>query len=539
MKIYLAQDTPIVGGLEYNYQSICQHYNKSLELGCDVCVLPELFLCGYTPSDLLLKHSFINKITRYIDKLSNITTQTVLLLPTPYLINGKVYNAVLGLQNGSVIGISLKKNLPNYGVFDEKRYFSSGDPSIISINGVKVGVVICEDLWTPEIVSNLKHDGAEVIISINASPFEIGKLSRRLDVVQSRWKESQLPILYCNQALGLDGVVYDGSTFAYDGEVKVAMKPFEGSSIIIDFHEKQFSKSTIHSYTEIDMVYGAIVFGLREYFERTGFKSCVIGLSGGIDSALVAAIASDALGPENVLVVMMPSKFTSKSSVDDAAEFLKRNPKILSKTISIEEILDASVKSISDLSQIAYENLQARIRGNILMSISNTEDRLLLTTGNKSEIATGYSTLYGDMCGAFNPIKDVYKTNVIDLSNWRNKNLPQSIKISNDSLNVIPEKIILKEPTAELRENQKDTDALPRYEILDKILHMYIEENLDEEDIINAGFECDVVKKVIKLVNLSEYKRWQAAPGVKITNQSFIKDRRYPISISYDKNSSI
>lgn len=533
MKIYIAQDTPKIGDLEYNYQLICKHYNKSIELECDVCIFPELFLCGYIPSDLLLKPSFIDKITEYIEKLSNISSNAALLLPTPYVIDEKLYNAVLGLQNSEIIGVSLKANLPNYGVFDEKRYFSSGTPSIISINDVKVGVVICEDLWSPNVLNHMKNNGAEIIISPNASPFEIGKVSKRLEIVKARWEESRLPILYCNQVLGLDGVIYDGSSFGYDGQIKFSMKPFEVDFITTYCHDKQFHSSAIYFYPEIDMVYGAIVLGVREYFKSTGFNSCIIGLSGGIDSALVAAIASDALGPENVLTVMMPSKFTSKSSFDDAAEFLKRSPKILSRTISIEGILDASVNAISELSQIAYENLQARIRGNILMSISNTENRLLLTTGNKSEIATGYCTLYGDMCGAFNPIKDLYKTKVIDICNWRNKNLPLSVNVLNDSLNVIPEKIISKEPTAELRDNQKDSDALPSYDILDKILYMYIEDNLNEDHIIRAGFEASIVKKVVNLVNISEYKRWQAAPGVKVTSNSFIKDRRYPISISY------
>lgn len=534
MKIYLAQDTPKIGDLEYNYQLIYKHYNKSIELGCDACILPELFLCGYIPSDLLLKQSFIDKITKYIEKLSNISSNTVLLLPTPYVIDKKLYNAVLALQNSEIIGMSLKQNLPNYGIFDEKRYFSSGISSIISINDVKVGVVICEDLWSPNVINQMKNDGAEMIVSTNASPFEIGKVSKRLEIIKSRWEESRLPILYCNQVLGLDGVIYDGSSFAYDGQIKFAMKPFQAGFTTIDFDGNQFSSSEVYSYTEIDMVYGAIVLGVREYFKSTGFNSCVIGLSGGIDSALVAAIASDALGSENVLTVMMPSKFTSKSSFDDAAEFLKRSPKILSRTISIEGMLDASVNAISELSQTAYENLQARIRGNILMSISNTENRLLLTTGNKSEIATGYCTLYGDMCGAFNPIKDLYKTKVIDICNWRNKNLPLSIDVFNGLLDVIPETIISKDPTAELRDNQKDSDALPSYDVLDKILYMYIECDLNEDDIIKVGFEANVVKKVINLVNISEYKRWQSAPGVKVTNQSFIKDRRYPISISYN-----
>jgi len=530
MRIYLAQSKPVIGDLEHNYRLISQHYEHGLKLECGFCVLPELFLSGYTPADLLLKPSFIEEVTSYVNKLALSSKETVLLLPTPWQEDGKLYNAVLALQNGNIIGKTYKHDLPNYGIFDEKRYFTSGEPTIIEAHGMKVGVPICEDVWHDSVMMGLKRAGAELFIVPNASPFEIGKFSRRADVIKQRWQEVKSPIIYCNQVLGLDGIIYDGRSFGFDGEMKFALPSFAEAAQVVEIENGGINPANINNYSEMDLIYGAMVLGLRDYMQHNGFKSVILGLSGGVDSALVAAIAADSLGAENVTAVMLPSPFTSANSFDDAHALLRLLPKTHSKTINISAMLEAAIGSMEKLSPVAYENLQARIRAVMLMSIANTDNSLLLTTGNKSEMATGYCTIYGDMCGAFNPIKDLYKTQVWDICRWRNENIPSAVDVYNPVAPVIPEQIITKAPTAELRHDQKDSDSLPEYSLLDEILQLYLEHDLSAKEIIASGFDADAVNKVVKLIRMSEHKRWQAAPGVKINKRSFIKERRYPIS---------
>ena len=524
----------MIAALADNCKKIIRIYQNSINNNCHFCLLPELFLCGYTPLDLLYRNSFLEEIMDMVNEIVIKTKDTVLLLPTPWVEDGKLYNAVIAIQNGNIIGKTYKHDLPNYGVFDEKRYFTSGTPNMIEAHGYKIGIPICEDIWQQEVCQQLLNQGVQILLVPNASPYEVGKQHRRLQIVDSIWKETKLPIIYCNQVLAHDGIVYDGGSFGYDGELKFKMPSFNEHSQVIEIIGNSIIRADICSADENELIYGAMVLGLQDYVLHNGFSRVLIGLSGGVDSALVTAIAADSLGIENVIVALLPSKHTSKRSHDDVALLLKNFPNIACKQIDISHILEVAMQSMPNLSQLAYENLQARIRGMILMSIANTENCLLLTTGNKSEIATGYCTIYGDMSGAFNPIKDLYKTQVWDICKWRNSSIPSAVKICNQFKPVIPESIITRPPTAELRDNQKDTDSLPEYQILDQILYRYIEENQGIKEIIRDGFDHELVAKTINLIKISEHKRWQAAPGVKINKNSFGKERRYPITNMYN-----
>lgn len=535
LKIAVGQISPRVGALEENFQKIRDLYikysaNNTIQKA-DILILPELATCGYLAQDLLLKPAFISDIHKNIEKLVDLTNSTTLLLPTPYLLENKLYNAVLAIRNGQIIGRNFKQQLPNYGIFDEKRYFTSGKPQIIEIDGLKIGVPICEDIWHKEPIEELKSQGAKLLIVPNSSPFERNKHARRIEVVQQRFEETKIPLLYCNQMLGHDGIIFDGKSFCYDGKYKQFAPAFKNSDTIIEFTGNQFQAENIESIpSEIAEIYEAMKLGVRDYVIQNGFQKVILGISGGIDSAIVACICADSLGAENVKGYMLPSKFSSEHSKKDAIS-LAKNLAIDIEEISISStveqlIADTYIKSSDkkfdwQQADITIQNIQSRIRGCILMAKSNSDNALLITTGNKSEYATGYATLYGDMNGAFNPIKDVYKTEIYALANYRN-----SLKFD------IPQNIIDKEPSAELAADQKDSDSLPDYQQLDQILFGYIEENLSLTELCQK-FPQGIVEKTINMVNIAEYKRHQSAPGVKISTQEFGRDRRYPLTNGY------
>ncbi len=531
MKIYSAQLTPRIADIGHNTAIIINQYKKSVQMSCDICVTPELSLIGYTPKDMLFDQNFIHQITEANDVIAQLCTEkTILLLGTITTDGIHLYNSVLAIQHGKIIWQSAKKHLPNYQLFDEKRYFTPymGN-KILCIDGIKIAVVICEDLWHCDVVADVKSAGATLIISMNASPFEAGKKAKRENVAKARFNQSGLPILYCNQFLAHDGIIYDGGSFYYDGRGFRYAKFFKNDTLIIEIGAAN-QRYNHQEHSEIEEIYCALVEATKSYIADSGFIKCIIGLSGGIDSALVAAIAVDAIGSNNVATYMLQSPYTSEASIKDAAEtaaLLSAGHKIIDISKSLQTVSE-TIAQHETLGKIAYENLQARIRGTILMSISNSNAALLLTTGNKSEIATGYCTLYGDMCGAFNPIGDVYKSQVFDLARFRNTHKPDMITTYGPRCNVIAKNILLKEPSAELSFNQKDSDSLPPYDVLDGILKLYIEKSMDINQIVEHGYNYDVVQKVLQLVRLNEHKRKAAALCAKISSKCFNVDRRYP-----------
>lgn len=533
IKIAVGQIAPRVGSLQHNFQQIHDFYvqNKS----ANIVVLPELATCGYLAQDLLHKPDFINDIHVNIQRLIEATSDTTLLLPTPYLIEGNLYNSVLAIKNREIIGITHKRELPNYGIFDEKRYFTPGIPQTIDIDGLKVGIPICEDIWHKDVCSDLKKQGAEIFIIPNGSPFEQGKHNKRIEIIKQRFLDTKIPLLYCNQVLGHDGIVFDGKSFCYDGTLHQFGLAFKPSNSVVTLAGKKFKTSELSvTNSPAADIYEAMKLGLRDYVIQNGFSKVIIGISGGIDSALVACICADSLGAKNVTGYMLPSKFSSEESKLDALG-LADNLGITLEEINISAAVEQIITGISTTAEdkksannfdwqnadLTIQNLQSRIRGCILMAKSNSDNALLITTGNKSEYATGYATLYGDMNGAFNPVKDLYKTEIYDIANYRN-----NIKAD------IPQNIIDKEPTAELSPNQKDSDNLPEYYLLDQILFSYIEDDLSQKQL-KQKFPDDIVEKIINLVNIAEYKRFQSAPGVKISSREFGRDRRYPLTNEY------
>ncbi len=505
MKIAVIQMKPKLGNINYNANEILNFYKKS---NADILLFPEMCLVGYLPKDALLSSKFLEKCHKKLEEIMKHINEKVCIISMPYLENEKLYNAVIVLQNQKIITCSFKTHLPNYDIFDEKRYFSSGKAGYFEFNGVKIGLPVCEDIWHSDVCNSLARQGVGIFLVANASPFYRGKIQERLTIVKQRYAENNIPIVYCNQVVCKDGIIYDGSSFCFDGENIIYAKSFEEDILEVEFKNGQITgnKSTITPNDEM-LTYNALVFGLREYVKNSGFEKVIVGLSGGADSALVTTLAVKAFGAENVKTVLMPSKFTSKESIEGATQLVK-NLGVEMQIISITKPLE-SFHKILEMSGIAAENIQARIRGNILMAISNEENAMVLTTGNKSEIAVGYCTIYGDMCGGYNPIKDIYKTQVFEIMKFINKM----------GIASIPERIILKEPSAELKENQKDSDSLPKYEILDAILFEFIENNKQPEEL--TTFDVEIVEKIWKLINTSEYKRFQSAPGTKISKRSF------------------
>lgn len=551
MKIALAQINPTVGDFEGNLKKILEYTDQATSLGAELIIFSELALCGYPPKDLLLKKEFLEDNQKYLTKLAKSINPNVALVVGFVESNqdkGKpLFDSVAVIQSGNITHTRQKTLLPTYDVFDEDRYFEPGRTiKPIELLNQRIGLTICEDIWHDDLtwtnpryhldpVSELAKDKIHLIINSSASPFFIGKPQLREHILQNCAKKHNLPIIYVNQVGGNDELIFDGNSCAINpnGEICLKLKSFEEDLQIIEFTNNKFltSKNTIPAENnEMEELLQAITCGLRDYTKKCGFKKAIIGLSGGIDSALVTALASYAMGKENVLCVFMPSRYTSKASSADAIK-LASNLGIELKTISIEEpfkaflnILNPLLTDSSNHKTHTEENLQARIRGLLLMAISNQTGGIVLSTGNKSEIATGYCTLYGDMCGGLSIISDLPKTLVYKLSEYINKK---------EGKELIPQSILTKAPTAELKPNQTDQDVLPPYDTLDKILNLYVEQHIPLKEIIKKNIPKDTVEKVCNMIDSSEYKRYQSAPGLKLTSRSFGYGWRMPIAKRY------
>ncbi|MGB0573747.1 MAG: NAD+ synthase [Hyphomicrobiales bacterium] len=545
INIALVQENPIVGNVEHNYNLILKSRNDTNSENADLIVFSELFMSGYPPEDLVLRYSFLDEIDTYLKLLVEETKKPgpAILVGLPVRDKDQIFNSVVLIDNGKIISIQHKCHLPNYDVFDEERIFNKGNlPGPINFRGLKIGVAICEDIWHEDVVECLAETGAELLIVLNGSPYNREKQDLRINVAMQRVVESGLGLIYVNQIGGQDELVFDGGSFVINPDYSMPVKlPNFVSNIQNTLWTKDNDKwlcKTIVQQTdteELEDIYSACVIGLRDYVQKNKFKEVLIGLSGGIDSAIVSCIAVDALGSENVQCVMLPSKYTSKESLADAIE-CAQNLGVNPDEISIEKMVDAAEDQLNPFFEgtnkdITEENIQSRIRAVLLMALSNKFNKLLLTTGNKSEMAVGYATLYGDMSGAFNPIKDVYKTEVYKIAEMRNNTKPEFCLGPNHE--VIPKNIITKAPTAELRDNQTDQDSLPEYDVLDDILYKLIEEEISVKDIIKSGHDKQWVTKIQNLLYISEYKRRQAPPGVKISSKNFGKDRRYPITNNF------
>ncbi len=541
MKLFLAQINNIVGDIDGNLKRAIDILDQAEELNSDLVVFSELFLSGYPPEDLVLKKSFVEECRNALDTLINYskTKKVGLLVGLPIYEKNNLFNAAAIVDEGKLIGFSKKINLPNYSVFDEKRVFHQNDiPKVFEFRGIKLGVPICEDIWQDNVCLELKNQGCELIVSPNGSPFDKYKINQRKTIIEDRVSEIGLPFVYINQVGGQDELVFDGSSLIMNGDKEIIYEapPWQEHNAVIEFNEKEkkFNNLSFNEFkfSDLENIYMATVIGLRDYVGKNNFPGVILGLSGGIDSAFCAAVAVDALGKDKVEAYMLPSNYTSENSTIDAEDCANRleinleTIPISDTFLSLEESLKTSFKGLPN--DITEENLQSRIRGTILMAISNKKGKMLITTGNKSEVSVGYSTLYGDMNGGFNPIKDIYKTELYALANWRNINLPNNILL--DKKDVIPASIISKEPTAELRDNQKDSDSLPPYDELDQILEGLVEYELSTSELEKKGFSREEIKKVENLLYVSEYKRRQSAPGVKISLRNFGRDRRYPIT---------
>jgi NAD+ synthase len=549
----LAQLNPTVGDVEGNAAKARAARAKARAEGADLVVFPELFIAGYPPEDLVLKPAFQSACRAAIEGLARETADggPAVLIGSPWVEDGKLYNACALLDDGRIAAIRYKVNLPNYGVFDEKRVFARGPAAgPVPIRGVRVGVPICEDTWLEEsedyenIVECLAETGAEILVVPNGSPYARDKSDIRLSISVARVTESGLPLVYLNQVGGQDELVFDGASFALNADLSVAAQL---PGFCEDITTLRWSRSDggwrcsgpVAPVLDGDHGdYAACVLGVRDYVGKNGFPGVLLGISGGIDSALCSAIAVDALGAERVRGVMLPFRFTAQVSLDDAAKLasglgIRYEVLPIAPAVNgLEEILSGTFAGLPR--DITEENLQARIRGTLLMAISNKSGAMVVTTGNKSEMSVGYATLYGDMNGGYNPIKDIYKTEVFRLSSLRNSWKPEGAL--GPSGEVIPVNIITRPPTAELRENQTDQDSLPPYDMLDAILERLVEREQPLASIVAAGFDREVVARIDRLLNIAEYKRRQAAPGVKVTSRNFGRDRRYPITNRFRDN---
>ena len=541
IKFLVAQLESSVGNIEQNYQKIKKVFLEAEKKNFDFLISTELALSGYPPKDLLLRKDFINSTKIYLNKLKDLTNkkQCILCLGSPYLKNKELYNSLLICNGGKIKQIINKTILPNYGVFDEKRYFNPGEigSNIFHYKNKRICFLICEDFWNIKFVKHQLIHKPDIIIVINASPFEKKKYQERINTAKEIVKKSGCTIIYSNLTNAQDDLVFDGGSFCMSKNQTVIYQApfFEENNLEVTFPLKKNKLSKAYDVKEYMVTYKALVYSLRKYLDKSGFKKVLIGISGGIDSALCATIACDAIGSSNVSGYLLPSKYTSKESIRDAQK-LSKNLNINLKNIDIEKILDSYNKQLRPYfrgfsKDITEENLQSRIRGSLLMSLSNKFKHLLITTGNKSELAVGYSTLYGDMCGGFSILKDVYKTEVFELAKWRNQSTNKYFLLKKKKL--IPNNIILKEPTAELKENQKDSDSLPPYDILDKILYFLIDEGVSKDVIIKKGFEERLVNEIWNMLKNSEFKRYQSAIGPKVSRMNFDNDRRFPIINDY------
>ena len=544
LKITLAQLNPVVGDIIGNVNKLIK-IRSNLSTDIDIIVLPELYLTGYPIDDLVLRNDFLELVENQINELAKLTNdnKAAIILGAPRREKTSIRNSVFVLDKGKIVTFRDKYNLPNSGVFDEQRIFAPGALSgPVNIRGALFGLPICEDIWSETVVECLCETGAEIILSINASPYSMKKSDQRMSVAVSRVIESKLPLIYLNRVGGQDELVFDGSSFclSHEGNLTSQLNDFEEqtSEIILEkIGDNWNCKGDIKTVSnKLEGLYKALVMSVRDYVRNNGFPGVILGMSGGIDSALVAAIATDALGPDSVKAVMMPSPFTSKESLEDA-ELASSKLGIEYSYLDIKDGMNVIDNILNNFKGpyiepgITEENIQSRLRGLVLMAISNKYGPMVLATGNKSEYAVGYATLYGDMCGGFAVIKDVWKTQVFELCDWRNLNAPKGFLGPNGI--AIPQRIITKPPSAELREDQKDTDSLPEYDILDAILKKLVEENFSLDQIVKEGFEINDVKRISMLLSRSEYKRFQSAPGPKITEKAFGRDRRYPLTSGF------
>nr|WP_320141957.1 NAD+ synthase [uncultured Cohaesibacter sp.] len=537
----LAQLNPHLGDIAGNAEMARAAHKVAAEQGADCLVLSELFISGYPPEDLVLKPAFQVACREQVEKLAELTEgdAPAILIGSPWVDGERLYNAVCLLDNGEVQAVRYKADLPNYGVFDEKRVFASGPmPGPINLRGVAVGVPICEDIWDIEVCECLAETGAELLVVPNGSPFNLDKWEVRQQVAIQRVVETELPLVYLNQVGGQDELVFDGASFALNGDRSLAMQMVgfaEDQQVLVA--ERVDGKWTLSGPIEPVMdrdasAWSACMLGLRDYVNKNRFPGVVLGLSGGIDSAICAALAVDALGADRVHCVMLPYRYTSEESLKDAADCAKALG-VRYDIVDIVKPVEGFADALSGLFEgtdegVTEENLQSRARGTILMAVSNKFGNMVVTTGNKSEMSVGYATLYGDMNGGFNPIKDLYKMAVYHLSAWRNQNKPDGAL--GPSGEVIPANIIAKAPTAELRENQTDQDSLPEYPVLDDILECLVEKEMGVDEIVKRGHAPDLVRRIEHLLYVAEYKRRQSAPGVKLSDRNFGRDRRYPIT---------
>lgn len=529
-KIAIAQFSPHVGNLDANTQKMIDLANQAKKDKADLIIFPELSTLGYPAEDLLIRPSLVKRTKAAFEKLTEVKDIVMVFGFVNQTEDGQRYNSAAVMKDGEVLGVYNKQVLPNYGVFDEKRYFGEGHQHLVfEYLGHKFGVLICEDVWSLATVQQLAKLNIDTALVLNASPYEVGKPQHRIETMAALVKQLNINLVYCNQVGGQDDLIFDGTSFVLNksGEMALQAPTFQENLAIAEFNAEQlqFSKGAIAPALDtMAEIYQSLVMATRDYVQRSGFPGVILGLSGGIDSALTLAIAVDALGADKVQAVMMPYTYTAQISVEDAAAQAKN----MGVTFGIAEINPV----VSGFMQVLFpffgnapvdateENLQARSRGTLLMALSNKFGNLVLATGNKSELAVGYCTLYGDMVGGYAVLKDVYKTIVFELAKYRN---------SISETPVIPERVITRPPSAELRPDQVDQDSLPAYDILDAILYSYIEEDMSQDDIIAKGFDAEVVKKVIRLVDINEYKRRQGAIGPRISSRSYGRERRYPI----------
>jgi NAD+ synthase (glutamine-hydrolysing) len=534
MRIGLAQLNTRVGAIDANTAKVLDYAARARDRGCDLVVFPELTLCGYPPEDLLLHRGLRSRVEAAFDKVLNGVSGVALLLGYPEYDGNAIYNSAALLHDGRVLANHRKCVLPNYAVFDEKRYFQPGKTAtVVELGGLRLGVIICEDVWEPGPTRAAAAAGAQVMLIINGSPFHMHQQRVREQVLAARAREAALPMVYLNMVGGQDELVFDGGSLVVDrhGDVAFRAPLFEEGLHVVEIALKDGAAvpapaTVTQTPALVERVYGALVVGTRDYVDKNGFPGIILGLSGGVDSALTLAIAVDALGADRAQAFMMPSRFTSAMSLEDAAEQARRLG-VRYETLSIEPIFQTTLDVLRDIfaglpPDATEENIQARARGILLMAISNKLGKMLLSTGNKSEMAVGYATLYGDMAGGFAPLKDCSKTLVYQLASYRNGIAP-----------VIPERVISRAPSAELRHDQKDSDSLPPYDVLDAILEAFIEKDYSVGQITELGFDRATVVRVLQMVKRAEYKRRQAPPGVRVSNRAFGRDWRYPITSGY------